>query len=321
MSNKSDAWNISYKQLGIICISFILGVIFALLLSNSQATSSTNFSTTELIGFVLSVILSGASIVLAISAIALGKSSEQVLISRSDDSIRLQTEVYTQTTDALQSIKASTGVTEKRIEDIISGRAGDISLQLAELARNETSGDFDITKLEEKVKKSLINTLENKDTDEERKKRQKRRDEYKQKREEYEKYHNKLVYALANKDNIKILKIGHGTPSAEQVEEFSCYDAVLEKNADRIAISTLEPIEGKVPIRIMGDIITGLAKNIESDNISKLHLVLFEQCEDDDVFKNIKGSLSMLKDELSSKIIISGVRYSDIDTWAENLEL
>ena len=36
------------------------------------------------------------------------------LLQRSDESIRLQTELFTQTNDALQHIKASTGVTQKK---------------------------------------------------------------------------------------------------------------------------------------------------------------------------------------------------------------
>jgi len=139
---KNDAWTISYKHVGIIVFSFSLGLIGALLISNSQSASTTSFSTTELIGFVMSVILSGASIVLAISAIALGRSSERAVIDRSDESIRLQNEVFVRTNEALQRIEASTGVTEKRIEDIITGRVGDISQKIAGLASEGASGSI-----------------------------------------------------------------------------------------------------------------------------------------------------------------------------------
>ena len=117
---KKKEWSISYKQIGVVLFAFALGVIFSLLLSNTQTGNPTTFTTTELIGFVLSVILSGASIVLALSAIALGKISEQSVL-RSDESIRLQNEVFVKTTEALQRIEASSGGIEKRIEDIISG--------------------------------------------------------------------------------------------------------------------------------------------------------------------------------------------------------
>lgn len=79
MKNSSDAdrpreWSVSYRQIGIVILAFFLGMIAALLLSNAQLGTTTAFTTTELIGFTLSVVLAGASIVLAIAAIALGNS-------------------------------------------------------------------------------------------------------------------------------------------------------------------------------------------------------------------------------------------------------
>ena len=132
--------SVTCKQLGCLIISFLLGATVAILISNARVGTSTYFSTTELIGFALTVILSGAATVLAIAAIALGKSSEQAVIKRSDESIRLQNEVFVRTNEALQRIGTSTGVTERRIEDIISGRAGDISQWVAEKAVESKRG-------------------------------------------------------------------------------------------------------------------------------------------------------------------------------------
>lgn len=148
---------ISYNQLGLIVVVFILGIIASKLILNGQTGAATTFSTTELIGFVLSVILSAASIVLAIAAITLGKSSEQAVIKRSDESIRLQNEVFIRTTEALQRIEASTGVTEKRIEDIISGRVGAISHEIAELATGKRKGiALNRNELENEIRHSIL---------------------------------------------------------------------------------------------------------------------------------------------------------------------
>ena len=107
-------------------VFIILGIVGDELVRNILKKESIIFSTISLITFSIGIILSGASIVLAITAIMLGKISENAMIQRSDESIKLQTDVFVKTIEALQAIKASTGVTQKRIEDIISGRVGDI---------------------------------------------------------------------------------------------------------------------------------------------------------------------------------------------------
>jgi len=85
---------ISLRLLGGLAIAFLLGYAAYGLVQNILAVGTLSFSTPELINFVLSVLLSGASIFLAIAAITLGKFSEQAMIQRSDESIRLQTEVF-----------------------------------------------------------------------------------------------------------------------------------------------------------------------------------------------------------------------------------
>lgn len=323
MKENSEEWSITYKQIGVIIISFFLGVIFALLTFNAQTNSTSNFTTTELIGFVLSVILSGASIVLAIAAISLGKSSEQAVINRSDESIRLQTEVFTKTTDALRAIKSSTDVTEKRIEDIISGRAGDISRQIAEIAKDESaSGNIDIKELEDKIRKSLTQSLEkNEPTESEREERLKRRAEAKVRRERYEKNHNSLLYALANKPDVKIEKFGHGTPSSD-VAPKERYDAILSKNGSKIAISTFIPVENQgMMIRGYSEILRELATPLDELNINKLYLIQFE---DDGIkvdMKSLTDSISLMKQEIASKIEIVIVPYAGVTEWAESVEL
>ncbi len=322
MSAELKEWNISYKQLGIILMSFILGLIVALFILNSQASVQTNFTTTELISFVLSVILSGASIVLAIAAISLGKLSEQAVISRSDESIRLQTKVYTKTTDALQCIKASTGVTEKRIEDIISGRAGDLSRQIAEMATDETaSGNLDVKELEEKIRNSIAGSLEKEESEEEVKRRKERRQKRLKLREEYNKHHKMLLYKFANSDDTKIIKIGHGTPDSTDEEIYSRYDGVFNKGENIIAVSTFMPeINEAYQRKNISEIITNLAIKMEPENISNLYLIFFEESEGSEIIINSKKSLTLIKDELASRIIINPVKYSEIDDWFNKQE-
>lgn len=323
MKENNDEWSISYKQIGIIIVSFVLGLIVALLLSNSQGNMSSNFTTTELIGFVMSVILSGASIVLAIAAIALGKSSEQAVINRSDQSIRLQTEVFTKTTDALQAIKSSTDVTEKRIEDIISGRAGDLSKQIAELASDETvSGNIDVRELEEKIKKSLTQSFEKREPSEvEREERIKRRAEMKFRREQYEKHHDALLYALANKPEVKIEKLGHGTPSTDS-DPKERYDAIFTKNGVKTAISTFMPVESeRMMDRGYREVLQALAAPLKNENISKLYLVQFEGHDPKWDNKSLMEAIGLMKQDIASRIDVVNIQYADTEKWADSIEL
>ncbi|MFT7056360.1 MAG: hypothetical protein ACJAR3_001994 [Roseivirga sp.] len=323
MSTNSSEWTISYRHIGIILISFVLGLIAALLISNAQATTSTNFTTTELISFVLSVILSGASIVLAIAAIALGKSSELAVINRSDESIRIQTEVFTKTTDALQGIKSSTDVTEKRIEDIISGRAGDISKQIAEFANEGANvGSIDIKELEEKIKNSITGSFENKVVSEdEKKRRMERRGEYQKIRMEYEKYHDIFLYEIANKENVKILKLGHGYPRSENKDLYERYDAVYEKENKLVAVSTLEPANNDKFLRSINEMLPAFASAMKAEQIDKLYLIFFEEEADGEKFTQANQIISMMKTEISSRIQLCPVSYSETKIFAESVEL
>src|SRR5581483_10511264 len=98
---------ISYQTAAACAISFLVGVVAALLVKNALSSEQITFSTPSLLGFLFGVALSAASIVLAIAAIALGKISEHSIIRRSDESIRLQNEVFVRTTDALARIESS----------------------------------------------------------------------------------------------------------------------------------------------------------------------------------------------------------------------
>jgi hypothetical protein len=323
MSKNKDEWSISYKQIGIILISFALGVIVALLLANSKGQAASSFTTTELIGFVLSVILSGASIVLAIAAIALGKSSEQAVINRSDESIRLQTEVFTKTTDALQGIKASTDVTEKRIEDIISGRAGDLSKQIAEIASDESvTGNLDVKELEEKIRKSIAQGFDKKEmTEEEKEARNKRRKEQVERRNKYEKYHDKILYELANKADVKIQKLGHGKPTRGEVFEEK-FDAILIKGDEKIVVSTFMPIKNERYSSLSyGDILQSLASEVERNDIAKVMLIHFEDDGSEPGVKQLEDSLSIAKESISSKFTIESLDYSEVDSWVSSVTL
>ncbi len=309
MNKQSEEWNISYKQLGVIIASFSLGLIVALLVSNTQTGSQTNFTTTELIGFVMSVILSGASIVLAISAIALGKVSEQSVIERSDESIRLQNEVFVKTTEALQRIEASTGVTEKRIEDIISGRVGDISHHVAEIASRHSKQSPKATKeLEETIRRSLMQQIKQNNGND-------RKERYKLEKEaeelvesKYQENHDKVLLGVGNLENIKINKVGHGTIGAE---DGNVFDGLFEKEETTYAVSTFRP---DISISSLQNFMTTVVEEGFKKDISKIFLVLFQDdTSQEGVVEKLEETKKLLKEEASSKLQFIECPYDKIE--------
>lgn len=93
----------------------IIGAIFA----NVDFLPDAQMTAVEIIQFSLGVVLAGATAALAIVAISLGQYSERAMVLRSDESIRLQNEVFQKSIEALSRIESSTDTTGRRIEDIM----------------------------------------------------------------------------------------------------------------------------------------------------------------------------------------------------------
>ena len=313
-NNKSE-WVISYKQIGLLILVFIMGVVVALLLSNAQAGIPIAFTTIELVGFVLTVILSGASIVLAVSAIVLGKSSEQAVIKRSDESIRLQTEVFVKTNDALLRIESSTGVTEKRIEDIISGRAGDISQRAAEMTTSEGKRvQLDVKEIEENIRRSIENIT--KETSHEVQQKIELQKETKEKQErEYQKWREKLLMEIANSYDLKIEKIGEGVSPGGGDELF---DGIFKKTDKRIAVSIFRPDIGPKMIKPYVDC---AAAELSRGTVNIVFIILFGGEKQSQLVDMVKNQLKLLKAEISTNIVIKSITYEETIDFAKSLEL
>jgi hypothetical protein len=304
MSNNKE-WTISYRQLGVIIFAFSLGIIAALLISNSQTPSTTSFTTTELIGFVLSVILSGASIVLAISAIALGKSSEQSVIERSDESIRLQNEVFVRTTEALQRIEASTGVTEKRIEDIITGRVGDISQKIAGLASEGQLGTRQSKKdLEDDIKSTLMNAIKGSQQQTQYDDYEKRIKQREISDNRYEENHKNLMEFIKSIPDLIVGKIGHGGPSKKGDDQV---DGIFSINSERIGVSTFRSSADE---EVLEEYFRGAADQIESGNFSRIVVFAFDVKNFE---KKAEEILMPYKDELKESISFKHLNSENID--------
>lgn len=228
-------WSISLGTLTTVAVCLLLGAAGAEIIRNIAGAEKLSFSTTELIGFVLSVVLSAASIVLAIAAIWMGKVTELAIIRRSDESIRLQNEVFVRTTEALQRIEASTGVTEKRIEDIIQGRVGDLSHKIADIAAGRTGLMRDRASLEDQIRQSILETVRS-----DRPKKDEIPDEARKKLEEraerYKSFHQALLNAFSNRPNTSTTKLGDGKYKGEGE---SLFDVIALIDGKKVGASAL----------------------------------------------------------------------------------
>lgn len=211
------------------------------------------------------MILSGSSIVLAITAIALGKSSEQAVIKRSDESIRLQNDVFIKTTEALQRIEASTGVTEKRIEDIITGRVGAISHSLAELTSSKRKGlGLKADELEKEIHRSIMREVKETRTPEEERKR-KRKEEVTR----YEQFHQLALSSFSNIDNVKTDKLGHGDIYGKGEDLF---DGIYHIGEEKIGLAAFDQ-KDSAKLSGLNDYVISVTKLIIENAIQKVVLV------------------------------------------------
>jgi hypothetical protein len=262
-TNKQPA-GISYKLLGALVITFIAGLVVDQISRNVLQAEQIQFSTLSLIAFLFSIILSGASIVLAISAIMLGKNSEIAMIQRTDESIRLQNEVFAKTTDALQRILSSTGVTEKRLEDIISGRVGVISQKIAEIAdRGSTAKDTKqlVKEIQESILRQLSPETVSPQVDEEVRR-------LLEQSKSYEVFHSRVLSVFANQHGFTAHKLGSGKFEGETDQLF---DAIYMIGDKRIGVSALS--ESHLKTVFEGSYLDRIAHCIHIGSINSAYLV------------------------------------------------
>ena len=297
---------VTWAQLTIVIVfslmGFSAGVIFV-----GHSDDVTSFTTIQVIGFVLSVLVSGGSIVLAIAAIALGKSSEYAMILRSDQSIRLQNDIFARTTDALQRIESSTGVTEKRIEDIIAGRLGDIS---EDIARRASRGESP-----EKLQAHLRDAIRANVAPHDEKEEWRRRLESERQAKEYHEAHDKLQVALANAESVTTLKVGHGSPNPEKG---SPYDGLYVVNDKRVAVTTFRP---GTFLPILTIFVDYAVKLIEEKKIDRYVFVLFEtDIEGAELeAERLIRTISLMRSEFSAAMTVLRAKLEDAEEIAKQI--
>jgi len=296
--------NLTYSQIGIGLLIFILGVVATLIFQNLSTGEKITFSTASLVSFLFGIALSAASIVLAIAAITLGKVSERIMIERSDESIRLQNEVFVKTTEAFQRIESSTGVTEKRIEDIIAGRAGDISHKLAGKIAEERVGRRDPRQLEEEIRESLLSELSQTKESETPEERKKRIEQQEQALKEYKKFQSKVLLSLADSKLTHSEKIGDGQFRGKGDD---LVDGVFTVGKQRVAVCTfsVSPVLTKSFQDSFWDFLLQIAEEIRKGTFKKIILAFDDSLGEKE---NFTTSLNKLRDiiqkDISDSIIV-----------------
>lgn len=270
-----------------------------MIIENYLLSEKVEFDTLGLLGFVFSIIFAGASIVLAITAISLGRSSEMAMINRSEKSIELQNEVYIKTTETLKKIESSTGVTEKRIEDIIAGRVGDIASKLVD-------DKIVVGKDKEILEKELRRSLSKEITEEEKKEREeenRRRDEL---LKQYDAYQESVLINLTNLENSKTLRIGDGSLKEKGVK---LLDGLFNINNSKVGICIFysDPFFNRV-YGSVDKFINQVAEELAKNTFERIYLIFNEPSEISEKFSvEIEKIKNILKQEIASKIfLISG---------------
>lgn len=311
-NNKSleKSEGISYSTLILVLISLVSGSLLTLFVMKVFSISSESFTSSELISFLFGIALSAASTVLAIVAISLGKSSEQAMMDRSDESIKIQNEVFVKTIEALQRIESSTGVTEKRIEDIISGRAGAISDKIAEkLIEDRSIKSKNKAAIRKDVQQSIFEGLssqENENMDLKREELVRKLKEESEKRSaaerEYQKFHDEVLLGITNSKKVKTIKIGDG--AFDEMGD-DLFDGIFEVNAKRVAVSTFT-VNKEISDQFEGfsEFLSDVARELSQNSYQKVYLVFNDQLtQGDQFYSSLEKFRSLVKDDIALNIV------------------
>lgn len=230
------------------------------------------------------------------------------MIARSDESIRLQNEVFVRTTDALQRIESSTGVTEKRIEDMISGQAGLISQRVADRAvtdklvsdRGSKQFERDIRDI---IRDELSTELEH-DAGETKAERAAQRA---MTRARYVEFKGAVLLELANTPEVRAQKLGNG---AYGRSGDGLVDGIFTADGVRFGISTFptEEMFAEEWEEGFSEYVQSLAEEIAEGTFGAVFLAFDGEISEETGFgRELTGCLGLMREELAQKLhMVSG---------------
>lgn len=295
--------SISYQSLFTGVLSFIGGAAALLIFIKVMGAGQVTFSVTGIISFIFGVALSSASIILAIAAISLGRASERTMVERSDESIRLQNEVFAKTTEALGRIQSSTGVTEKRIEDIIAGRAGAIAERLVEHRR---VGPRSRGEIEKEIRESLLTEVHGSSNASHGSKSKEDEAKLREATVKHDRFRDAVLFHISDQSITKTRKIGTGYLDSSGD---GLADGVFKTPSGRIAVCTfsIDPTDYGPPWDEdnFATFIGQIAKEFASETFQTAFFVVDRKLDADSPFmKALKNQREILSEKLFRRIVL-----------------
>jgi hypothetical protein len=246
MKNNTENRNqrtVPVSSLLLVLVSFVAGLLTALFVTNVLSKQQISLSTYELISFVFTIALGAASVILALISINLSKLAEDALVRRSDEGIKIQNETFVRTSEVLGKIQTSTGVTERRIEDIIAGRTTSIAKEVVErsLPESQTLVSREVvnrlkTEIAESLKTEILPLLSSTPAGAqsyltELEAKQNRRAEA---RKRWNEFRQSLIKEVSKLPNSRLLSESEGYYGADEASAF--WDCILLIEDTRIAL-------------------------------------------------------------------------------------
>jgi hypothetical protein len=211
---------ISYQSLAIFGAGLLIGLILLQLFNNHLAGEKVTLSTVEIISFILGTALSISSIVLSLMAIVLSKITEETIADLVTEGKDLQHQIFSKNQEVLSKLESSTGITEKRIDDI--ARA------VSAVPRSAKNSQDDIKEIiRQNLPSSGITTISSDETLRkfERTARQKSKEEF----------DKGVMVEVSNMEGLKIEKMGEGSYDGSGYE---LADLVFTYNGGTYSLST-----------------------------------------------------------------------------------
>lgn len=225
-----------------ICITFLIGLVAGLVINKLLGPEQISFSTVALISFVFTVALGASAIILAVITIVLSRNAEDALIRRSDEGIRLQNNVFVRTSEVLSKIQASTGVTEKRLEDIIAGRTVPLVQEAVAKSKLDEAGlskdavDKISKDLAESLKSEILPLIMSAPSSAEARlvaiEAKQNKEEAIKKR--WSKFRSEVIDEIRQVSGVEIISETEGNIAADKSEEF--WDAMIKVNNKGIGL-------------------------------------------------------------------------------------
>lgn len=307
---------VSLTSIVILFIAFFLGMVFMIMVNRFLATAQITLSSQAFISLVFTIALGATSLILALIAIGLSRATEEILVRRGNESVRLQNEIFLRTSEVLTRIQTSTGVTEKRLEDMISGRTGIIEQQAIEKYLPKKG-----TRLSEELLESMAKDI----TDSIRKemtslvslppsKAKERLDklEFKQSRIEtisdnWKIYRESILNRIKKCPEINLISEAAGNTNAETADRF--WDMLIQIGDKRIAVDvhTKEQFLGSLFLKDLSErrnYIRRFAWRVNEDDIALAFIVVDYEIPSVESFVDMEKSLNQFyKEKRMSKVI------------------